>query len=262
MITVAIPVLNQFHHANNAIESFKSNQVHENYYYIMDNGSTTPFKHKQINTINHYKENKGLPFVMNEVLKEERKLGERGYVLFTHSDVLMHEHRWDEITEQAIKEAGNVGVAGYYGALGMGSVEIYKQPYAMHQLARQRPIAGVKCELDARVHGQTQFSELFHPCVVLDGFALIVKVDSDLWFWNESIHHNYDQDICLESIDRGYQNIVINLAVDHLGGQTDVNEDWVKGTNKSKSDIHAESHIPLYEKWKPGNRRITLPYWA
>jgi hypothetical protein len=87
----------------------------------------------------------------------------------------------------------------------------------------------------------------------LDGFSLIVK--KDLRFWDESVHHNYDHAICLDSIKKGYQNIVINIDVDHLGGRTDVGEDWASTFNKTKQQIHEESHRPLYEKY-----RDMLPY--
>jgi len=57
------------------------------------------------------------------------------YVFCTHTDVNMFEQDWDEKTLKAISDAGNVGVAGYFGALGIGTGDIYKTPYIMQQLA-------------------------------------------------------------------------------------------------------------------------------
>jgi hypothetical protein len=65
-------------------------------------------------------------------------------------------------------------------------------------------------------------------------------------------------------MDKGYKNYVIAMDAQHLGGRTDVGEDWTKGTGKSKADIHQEAHPIMYNKWRPenvgeGKHNICLP---
>lgn len=262
MITldICLPVLNQEESTQLALNSFKSTQDDQsNRYIIVDNGSRRFVREWLIGLtgsdfVIRNDSNVGLPKAMNQA----RKVSTADYILFTHTDVEMFEKGWDTKIKRILEGLGSVGVAGFFGAKGLGTGDIYKTPYYMQQLVRTNPIAGDRCRMNPNVHGHYQFYNEIEACTVLDGFALIVK--NGLKFWDKSPHHNYDNDICLESIDQGLQNIVINMDVIHYGGRTDVNEDWATGFGKSKADIHAESHIPLYEKWRPGNKRITLPY--
>jgi GT2 family glycosyltransferase len=258
-LDICFPVLNQQESTQRALESFKQNQDDQaNRYIIVDNGSKQFVRDWLIGLTgsdavirNDY--NAGLPKAMNQA----RSISTADYILFTHTDVEMFEKGWDTKIKKILEGLGSVGVAGFFGARGLGAQEIYHVPYQMNQLARWGTMAGNRCRLDPSIHRHRQFSEEFERCAVLDGFGLIVR--KGLKFWNKSVHHNYDNDICLESLDAGWQNIVINMDIMHHGGRTDVNEDWATPFGKSKAEIHAESHIPLYEKWKPGSRKISLP---
>ncbi len=262
MITLDIcfPVLNQEESTQMALNSFKRTQDDQsNRYIIVDNGSKRFVREWLLGLsgddfVIKNDNNVGLPKAMNQA----RKISTADYILFTHTDVEMFEQGWDAKIKKILTDLGSVGVAGFFGAKGLGTHDIYKTEYYMQQLIRTRTIAGTRCRLDPRVHGHYQFDGEIESCAVLDGFALIVR--KDLLFWDKSPHHNYDNDICLESINKGFQNIVINMDVMHYGGRTDVNEDWASEFGKSKAEIHAQSHIPLYEKWKPGNNNICLPH--
>lgn len=261
MITLDIcfPVLNQEESTQKALNSFKWNQDDKNRHIIVDNGSKRFVRDwleglEGEDMVIRNSENVGLPKAMNQALQISRA----DYTLFTHTDVEMFEPGWDVKIKRILTDLGSVGVAGFFGARGIGAQHMYQVPYQMNQLARWGTLAGNRCRLDPNVHGHLQFADEFQRCAVLDGFCLIVK--RGLKFWDKSVHHNYDNDICLESIDAGWQNIVINMDVTHYGGRTDVNEDWASPFGKSKAEIHSESHVPLYEKWRPGNRNIALPY--
>ncbi len=258
-LAVCIPVLNQPESTQTTLEALKRLQKHDNRYIVIDNGSEPKVRDwltglNEGDMVIKNPKNKGLPKAINQgMFYNERHIG-ADYVFNTHTDVEMFEQDWDEKTIQAIEGAGNVGVAGYFGALGIGTGGIYVSPYHMSQLARTHPISGDRCKLDPKVHGQIVFGEPWRKCAVLDGFSLIVE--KDLRFETKfGPHHNYDNDICLQSIDAGKQNIVINMDVNHHGGKTDVGEDWATPFGKSKAQIHADAHPPFYEKW-----RKLLPY--
>lgn len=259
VIDICLPTLNQAKSTQATLESFKNTQAIEHRYIIVDNGSTPPVRDWLLgltgdDIVIRNSENVGLPKAMNQA----RKVSDADFILYTHTDVLMYEQDWDTKITKILEGLGSVGVAGAFGALGLGTGDLYQSPYRMQQLVRTRTLAGNKCRLNPLVHGQMQFHEEFQRCAVLDGFLLIVR--NGLTFWDQSVHHMYDNDICFESMDKGWQNIVINLDIDHLGGKTDVNEDWASPFGKSKAEIHAESHLPFYEKWRPGKRGIHLPY--
>ena len=264
MITVGIPVLNQFESAQRTIDSLKKHQKYKNNYILFDNGSNENVAKVlkldfPSDLVIRTPENIGLPKALNLILEASKT----DYVFFTHSDVEMFEQDWDEKVIKSLNEAGNVGVAGFYGAMGIGTGDIYKTPYVMNQLVRTNPIAGNRCKQDPAIHGHSQFNQDWIKCAVLDGFSLIVKNDGVLKFEeNFGPHHMYDNDICLQAYANHKQVICINMDVIHYGGRTDVNESWNKGFNKEKHEIHRDAHPPFYEKWRNGdnNGGVRLPF--
>lgn len=255
-LAVCIPVLNQPEVTQQTLDHLKRFQHNQNTrYIIVDNGCKT-FVREWLNGLTgddiviRNENNVGLPKALNQALK----VNTADYLFCTHTDVLMYEQDWDLKILKCLEEAENVGVAGFFGALGIGTEDIYRTPYFMGQLVRVGTLSGNRCRLNPGIHGQFMFGEEWRQCAVLDGFALIVE-KSLRFETGFGPHHMYDNDICLEAIKRGFKNYVINMDVDHLGGRTDVGEDWASAFGKSKAEVHAEAHPPFYEKW-----RGMLPY--
>jgi len=265
-LAVAIPVLNQEQSTQETLDSLKQNQSEKDVrYIIIDNGCKRNVRSwlkglSGDDIVIHNDKNVGLPKALNQALK----INYHDYLFATHTDITMFESGWDSKVKRILTEFdGNVGVAGFYGAKGIGTDNIYKVPYQMEQLIRIATIAGDRCRQDPLVHHHRQFKGEWEECAVLDGFSLIVR--KDLKFWDKSVHHGYDNFLCLEAINMGLKNIVINMDIQHHGGRTDVGEDWATPFGKTKQQIHAESHIPLYEYWHPrnvesGKNKICLPY--
>ena len=261
-ISVSIPVLNQPESTQKTLDSLKSKQSKEIQYIIVDNGSTPPVRDWLIglsgdDIVIRNEQNVGLPKALNQAMI----VSDTDYTFFTHSDIEMFEQDWDLKIEQAIEDAGNVGVAGFYGAYGIGSSDIYRTPYHFTQLVRVIPVAGDRCKQDPKIHGHAQFKELWKKVAVLDGFSLIVKNEAGFVF-DESFgpHHMYDSDIALQAYNKGMQVICINMDVIHYGGRTDVGEDWATPFGKTKQEVHREAHPPFYEKWGGGRQNICLPF--
>jgi GT2 family glycosyltransferase len=263
---VCVPVLNQKETTIAMLNYFRSRENRGDIdYIIIDNGSTEPaarwiMGHLPTNAkVIRNETNVGLPKALNQAMALNEALIHADYVFCTHNDVMMYEQGWDQKLQDFLNNTDNVGVAGFFGALGIGVPYIYQAPYEMNQLVRVATISGNRCKLNPAVHHQAHFYNEYSRCAVLDGFALITE--KSLRF-DESFgeHHMYDNDICLQAIDRGFDNYVINMDVDHLGGRTDVGEDWATGFGKTKQQVHSEAHPPFYEKWRPGNHRIALPF--
>ena len=85
-----------------------------------------------------------------------------------HDDLEIHEPGWDEKVLRYFERNPDIGLAGFGGAIGLGSDDLYVAPYKPDQLARQ----GFRSDLtDAEKHGIR--SLLPEQVACLDGFSQI-----------------------------------------------------------------------------------------
>jgi len=107
--------------------------------------------------------------------------------------------------------------------------------------------------MDKKIHGFRNMENNFENVAVFDGFFIAVKAEllkKTEGFGGKGkikFHHNYDNLLSLQSLEFGYENILIPLNINHIGGQTDVGEDWATGFGKTKQQVHQEAHPPFYE---------------
>jgi len=252
------------------IKLLKENQSKNLTYILYDNGSDPAvvkwLKKEETDILIHSDKNNGLPIAYNTMLEKAKSLN-IDYLFCTHSDIEMFEKDWDLKIIKSIEEANKiqeVGIAGFYGAFGVGTYDIYKTHYYKGQLARINPVAGTKCLLKPEVHHHAQFSQDWIKVACLDGFSQIIKVDTKIRL-DETLgyHHFYDTELGLQAYELGYQVICINAEINHIGGITDVNENWNADFKQSKSEVHDFAHIKGYEKWdyrKNENIKIKLPF--
>lgn len=266
-IAVVVPVLNQQELTQKFLDKLRESEGEAKLpLVIVDNGSNPPVREWLIGLrdgdfVIRNGENEGVMPALNQawrVLKDSFD-----YIFYTHNDVLIHEKGWDDKLVRILSDLPDCGVAGFYGAKAIGHPNIYKMPYEMSQLARFENVSNCN-RMDAAIHGFRPIrSGEYEKVAVMDGFSLIVNVEllNKLGGFdrNYPIHHNYDNDICLESLNAGYNNYVIAMDAEHLGGRTDVGEDWASRFGKTKAQIHEEAHPVMYEKWRPGKHNISLP---
>lgn len=275
-IAIAFPVINQKELTQDILNRFKDTQGMDNQYVIVDNGSDEFVREWLLGLttddfVIRNDINAGLIKSYNQVW-QVLKNTDMDYIFFTHNDVLMHEKNWDmklsEILERE-NEIKPVGVACFYGAKGIGTPDIYRSPYVMQQMIRVENVSNCN-RMNKAVHHfrNIRDSKDVEDIAVADGFSLIVsmKLLNEIGGFDRNFppHHMYDNDMCLESLDKGYRNIVIAMDCEHLGGRTDVQEDWSKPFGKTKAEIHQEAHPIFYNKWGPKNveagvHRICLP---
>ena len=262
-LTLTLPAINHEEETKKYLNSFKDNADawQDIELMLIDNGSDKPMTEwgiaKESQIIRH-----DINTGVLATLQEAYKLSTGDYIFYTHNDVEMFEKGWDTKLKRILTDTPNVGVAGFFGAKGLGTGDIYQAPYVINQLARQVCVSG--CTRMPSGHGyRLPFGET-EKVAVMDGFSLIVsrKLLDELGGFDMSFpaHHNYDNDICMESLNAGYDNIVISMDAYHHGGMTDVHEAWNKPFGMEKAEIHRLAHTVMYEKWKPGKKRLTLPY--
>jgi GT2 family glycosyltransferase len=232
---------------------------------VIDNGSTPPVRDwlvglREGDMVIRNSENRGVLPALNQAYAYLKNQAD--YIFNIHNDVLLYEQGWSDKLVRILEQEQNVGVAGFFGAKQIGLEGIYRVPYTMFQLIRVRNVSGC-VRMNPLVHNFREPKGEVEDVAVMDGFSLIVRVELlhktggyDRTF---PIHHMYDNDICLESLDKGYRNIVIKMDADHVGGRTDVGEDWASPFDKTKQQVHEEAHPIFYEKWRPGKHTITLP---
>lgn len=233
---------------------------------LVDNGSTYPLSETLKEKLPQMTFSSGVvppsaQMIIGNIIRNETNLGVRpalnqifekatgDVIVYTHNDVQFFEKGWDEKVRSAFEQFPNAGIVGAYGAKGIGTSDIYQSPYVMQQLARQGCVSDAR--MDKGIHGFRNLKNAFENVAVFDGFFLAIKKElldktggfSDIL----PQHHNYDNLICIQSLEQGYENIVLSLDVEHLGGRTDTREDWAKNMGKGKADIHADAHPPLYE---------------
>jgi hypothetical protein len=99
-------------------------------------------------------------------------------------------------------------------------------------------------------HGR-KMDQWIEPAVCLDGFFLACSMkmlrEAGGFDQRYQMHHVYDYDISLTSIDLGYRNAVLNIPCHHLSGLTANNDAYAT----SGPEVHHANYQRWLEKWSP-----------
>lgn len=180
---------------------------------------------------------------------------------FIHNDLYIYSVMWDQEVLEVFETHPKTGLVGIFGAKG-----IFDNSVRFHVWNNL---------VEAEIHGYRLVSSAPPLQVgVLDGMFMAVGrkmlderngVDT-----NFDIHHYYDLDLSLESIDRGFDNFVIPLYAHHVSGQTackPIFQDWAsarEGQKRGMEEPMPRAEYEVYfvenlarftEKW-----RSRLPY--
>ena len=254
---IVIPVFNQFDRTAKYLKTWYDTAKGIPWIVLIDNGSDTPL-------IDHPEIEKLVTQYDLEVVRNEKNIGvyptfpqgmrltEDPWVFYSHSDVEMIEYGWDEKLNRLLSLVGdNAGVCGMYGARGLGTKMIYKEPYDFRQLQRW-----ACCTVPSMaVAGGDVLTRDMEPVLVLDGFSLIVNrdmIEKTGGFDCDSfpVHHFYDNDVCLQAHFAGYKNYVLDIDCIHHGGMTSCSEKWAEEWNTTDLSVHRKSHRVAYEKYR------------
>lgn len=183
--------------------------------------------------------------------------GAHDILAYLHNDLFIYERGWDRRIVEIFTNEGRAGLSGFFGASVI-------HPGGDREGSRSNM-------LEAEIHGRRTTDGTYFECAVLDGMALIasremldVRSGFDLSY---KVHHFYDLDLCLESIDRGFRNFVLPIPIHHQSGQTahspvfqkwaDEHENATRAKTGTSGErvIYEKSRSRFMEKW--GNR---LPY--
>lgn len=171
---------------------------------------------------------------------------------YIHNDLFIYKKGWDNAVRDVFETIDEAGVVGCFGSEG-----VFQGGGRLHVWNNM---------LEAEYHGQRMKGSDIKKVAVLDGMMLSmntkmldVRGGVDRSF---KVHHFYDIDICLESIDRGFHNYIIGIPVHHQSGVTACNPPFQEWSNRKEGVDRAEYNVYYLgnqehfdQKW--GNR---LPY--
>lgn len=197
-------------------------------------------------------DNLGLIQTMQKVYKET----DYDILCFIHNDLYIYDNFWDEDVKDVFERYDKAGLVGCFGAKG-----VLQNSGRFHVWNNM---------VEAEIHGfrmQRHSSPI--NVAVLDGMFMAASrkmldvrggVDT-----NFDIHHYYDLDLSLESIERGFDNYVIPLYVHHVSGQTackPVFQDWASEREGKKRGLEAPMPRAEYEVYYVENLKRFTDKWG
>ena len=173
-----------------------------------------------------------------------------------HDDVTVYAADWaDRVIDVFAKHDDCVAV-GLGGATGLGTDDIYKKPYEINQLARQRYCSN---QTDAETHG-ARFTGVKQVAIV-EPFFMAIKTS---WLrsrggWKAApiTHHLADHFIACEAARSRKQLFMVGCDVWHAGGGSSTKDvyrsaEWLQGKS-----MEADHQIP--HAWLANEYRDVLP---
>lgn len=259
---VVIPVLNQHETTERLMETWFSRAKSQVSVLFIDNASDEPLADQKF--LKRWQREHDIC-----VLRNEHNIGvyptlqqgfehttDSRFIFYAHNDVEMLEYGWDEKLTCILKHLlsrKSPGVCGMFGAIGLGTKDIYQAPYDYRQLMRW----GCYSVNSMAGAGAEKIKNVYKRVLVLDGFSLIVNrymVHSHFGgkfdYLRYPVHHMYDQDVCLDSHYSGYENYVVDIDCIHHGGVTSTNEKWAEKMGTTDLKIHRQAHVVMYEKFR------------
>lgn len=267
-LTVSTLVFNELNDTKGLMANLKHMTTGRYEFLLLDNGSTENvyqfatnyLKPGELNYIRN-DENVGTVKGMQQIY--ENATGD--VIAVFHNDVLLYEYGWNERVMRLFEDDPKLGMVALFGAAGCmingGRVQVREDGGTM---------AGMSNMLEAEIHG-ARISEP-HAIAIPDGFGMIFRkemLDKGNGFDQRySYHHLYDRDIGLESLRRGYHNMVIDIPCHHWSGITANRSNYQDWVNKKygiaeRGDLKAhDDNTKLFnEKWGPEGYNV-LPLYV
>ena len=173
------------------------------------------------------------------------------FAIFMHNDVTFHEDNWRERVASEFDDP-KVAIVGLGGALGIGTSDIYKKPYDIWQLTRQRYFSN---QLDWRTHGQLETGS--RDVAVVDGFFMAIRGEFlrkiGGWSWFPFEFHGYDTCMCLMAHRHGWKVRMVGIPCVHHGGGASTTPEYkqrckARGTTMERE--HEEPHLWMYNEFR------------
>lgn len=257
-ITLCIPIYNQLHDSKGPLGSLRFNTSNDTEWMIIDNASTDPVE----TFIRKYLKPKRLNYIRNKVnvgmvksLQQAYENCETEILALTHNDVFVYEKNYDQRILSYFKKMPDLGGIGFFGSQGCGPIG-----ERIQDVPERGICAGMSNMIEAEIHGM-RLEEEWCSAAIFDGFFMAFRMkmlkQGNGFDQRYHFHHIYDRDASLESIRRGFKNIVVNVPCHHWCGMTANRSEYQKWIDKKvetqdhKGDkwTHDENSQLFKEKW-------------
>ena len=214
---------------------------------IVDNGSKNPIPesvHSNV-TIHRLPVNLGALEGFHAGIEFARcEFGDFDTYTLIHDDLVLRESHWDTRMLSDYETFNNVGIAGIGGATHGVKVNGYREGFASNMG-------------DAHIHGahitNTCYAAVFGSYFMSISHKLLSQFE-DFRFSPELQHsHFFDLDVCCESLTRGFTNLLVPIACDHLASVSHGSPEWAELLDKSSTDnttLMTKNATVFKEKWK------------
>lgn len=226
-LSVIIPVHNAFEVSIECLDLLTKNSVSNPEILFIDNGSTPmPFAPAWDSAANvkvrRNEENTGVW----ATFKQGFDAATGDVLAYLHSDLMVHEHGWDQRLLEAFEQDEKLGLVGFVGSnewswdggRGGGTTSNFQ---------------GIGRGSPAEAHGRRNPG--LTAALQVDGCAMVLRRSAmeQLGFFDWPPHHFYDRIYSLRMLKAGWHVGVLGVACDHISGQTaNTQEGWQRTAQK------------------------------
>lgn len=256
--TLAVMQLDELNDTKGILANLKYMTTGDYEFLLLDNGSTEPIKsfvdnHLKPANLNYLRNEKNVGTIKGMQQIYNKASGD--IIAIIHNDVLIYEQGWNNRVMDLFDKDPKLGMVAFFGSGGCmvngGRLQVRDDGGSG---------AGMSNLLEAELHGLR--IDKPHAIAIPDGLAMIFRkemLDKGKGFdLRYKYHHLYDRDIGLESLRRGYRNMVIDVPCHHWSGITCNRasyQNWINkqlkvdsGGDKLAHDSNSEIFM---EKWGP-----------
>ena len=256
-MTILIPFMNNLRFGMPMLGALKYMTSEDVEWLILDNGSTDQIeayvrnyiKPKRLNFV-RYETNQGL---MNNI-QTAYEMCQTDLLMFLHNDCFIYEKNWDQRIRGYFDEITKLGMAGFFGAQGC-----LPDGGRLQDVERSGQMSGLSNMLEADIHG-IKLNQPWRSCAIYDSFSMIFNMEmlkkGNGFDTQYKFHHYFDRDCSLESLKRGFKNIVVDVPNHHIGGithETPQYQAWLKDLTGSKFEdgkLHNANKELFIKKWE------------
>lgn len=163
---------------------------------------------------------------------------------YLHNDLYIFEQDWGKQVVEWFEHEPDTGLLGFFGAEGVSPSS--GRFYVWNNM------------LEAEIHGNRlrsghkQVAVLDGLCMIANRKMLDAKGGVDLLY---DVHHFYDLDLSLESIERGFKNYILPIYCHHQSGITACRplfQEWANryvGQDKGEQALYSKNLQRFKDKW-------------
>jgi len=264
-LALVIPFIDAWDITKRCLEKVNENSGSETEVWLIDNGSKDYYSKDILKILTKFGEGEG-HLTSVHIKRNDTNLGvlptfkqglqfpDADIICFIHNDVLIQEKGWDEKVKGIFEANPKLGLAGLFGAVGVGD-----NGGRVRSMSKMQGAEWGKCEChEVAWQHHSEYLDGLHPATILDGVGMFFRrealealVNSDMFAEWRAPHHFYDRIMPLKLIDMGWKVATIGIGFDHWSGATANSSEIYNESGKQWLIEHGG-----YDETKPVDQQI------